>query len=228
MYRTGRVLYESPMAGEVDVEGFRLEGRAGVSFPQGRLRMENLLDPAEGQRANSVLWCPEELPAEVAISWAFRPGREPGLCILFFAARGRGGVDLFDPSLRQREGINSQYHHGDIDACQVSYFRRRTPETRSFHVCNLRKSHGFHMVAQGADPLPDVRDAAPPYTARVIVLGADVAFTINDLPILHFRDDGQTYGPPLDGGKVGFRQMAPLVAQYANLTVHEALSADGA
>jgi len=102
----------------------------------------------------------------------------------------------------------------------VSYFRRRFPAERAFHTCNLRKSYGFHLVAQGADPLPSVADATPPYRVRLVQCGPEVAFAINDLEVFRWRDDGSTYGPVLGGGKIGFRQMAPLMAEYANLTVH--------
>jgi hypothetical protein len=222
-FRLGEVVYQNPFASEGDVAGFRLEGEAVVSFPEGRLRMENALDPALGQSSNFVYWCPEELPADIVVSWDFWPLREPGLCILFFAARGRGKESIFDPGLATRKGEYNQYHHGDIDAFHISYYRRRWPEERAFHTCNLRKSHGFHMVAQGADPLPSVEDATPPYRIRLVKCGPHVAFWINDLPILHFLDDGETYGALLGGGWLGFRQMAPLVAEYANLRV-EAVS----
>jgi hypothetical protein len=76
------------------------------------------------------------------------------------------------------------------------------------------------MVAQGADPLPSVADATPPYRIQVVKCGPEVAFYINDLPILNYLDDGETYGPLLGRGKIGFRQMAPLIAEYANLQVH--------
>jgi len=220
VYRLTDLLYDNPLASEADIKGFRMEGEAKTSFPKGRLRMENLRDPSEGQKSNFVFWCPEEFPADVAISWDFWPVREPGLCILFFAARGIQGQDIHDPKLAERTGEYRMYHHGDINAFHISYFRRRWPQERAFHTCNLRKSYGFHMVAQGADPLPDVEDAAPPYHIKLIKCGPDIAFYINDLPLLRFVDDGETYGPPLGGGKIGFRQMAPLVAEYANLKVH--------
>ena len=221
----GDLLYANPLATERDLAEFRLEGEALLSFPAGRLRMQSALDPALGQRSNSVLWCPVEFPADVSYSWEFYPIAEPGLCMFFFATRGRRGEDLFDPALAPRRGIYDQYHHGDIDGYHVSYYRRRAPEGRAFHVCNLRKSYGFHLVAQGPDPLPDVADAAPPYHLRVDHVGAGargahVRFSINDLPILRFVDDGVQYGPLLGGGKVGLRQMAPLVGEYANLAVH--------
>jgi len=219
-YRLGELLYENPLASEKDVRGWRLEGDAEISFPAGRMRMANRRDPAEGQAANFVFWCPEDFPADIVISWDFYPLREPGLCILFFAAKGRRGEDLFDPALSKRTGEYQQYHSGDINALHVSYFRRRYEPERAFHTCNLRKSHGFHLVCQGADPLPDVEDARPPYRIQVIKCGPAVALRINDLPIFQWTDDGKTYGPVLGGGKIGFRQMAPLMAEYANLTVH--------
>lgn len=219
-YRFTELIYENPLAADADVAGFRLEGEAAISFPQGRMRAENRRDPAEGQKANFVYWCPVDLPADIAVSWDFWPIREPGLCILFFAAAGVEGQDLFDPSLALRTGEYKMYHHGDIHAFHISYFRRRHPNERAFHTCNLRKSYGFHMVAQGADPLPSVADAQPPYHIRLIKCGPEIAFAINDLLILHWVDDGRTYGPLLGGGRIGFRQMAPLIAEYANLQVH--------
>lgn len=101
----------------------------------------------------------------------------------------------------------------------MSYFRRRYPEERAFHTCNLRKSRGFHLVAQGADPLPPVADARPPYRIALTKAGPRVAFAINGLPILAWTDDGETFGRARAGGKIGFRQMAPLVAEYTNLQV---------
>ncbi|WP_192703489.1 YesU family protein [Paenibacillus sp. OAS669] len=214
------MIYYNPLAAEKDVSGFRLEGEASASFPNGAMRMENKLDPEEGQASNFVFWCPETFPADIAVAWDFRPIREPGLCMLFFAAAGRQGEDLFAPHLAKRTGPYEHYHNGDINALHVSYFRRRYPEERAFHTCNLRKSHGAHLVCQGADPIPDVEDAQGVYRMELIKQGADIAFSVNGLTVLRWTDDGCTYGPRLGGGKIGFRQMAPLVGEYANLTVY--------
>ncbi|SVC80411.1 uncharacterized protein METZ01_LOCUS333265, partial [marine metagenome] len=51
-YELGETLYENPLTDPTDVVGFKLEGDAGVTFPQGRMRMENRRDPGEGQAAN--------------------------------------------------------------------------------------------------------------------------------------------------------------------------------
>ena len=123
-----RPLYCNTLACEEDIRGFVLEGTAQLSFPNGKLRMENGLSAAEGQRANYVLWCPEEFPSDVFIRWEFQPIREPGLAILFFAAKGKNGENLFDASLQPRTGEYPLYHHGDINAFHVSYFRRKEPD----------------------------------------------------------------------------------------------------
>ncbi len=214
------LIYENPLAAEADIKDFIMEGEAVITFPLGRMRLENKLSEKEGQKANYVLWCPEEFPSDVLITWDFYPVREPGLCMMFFAARGMEDQDLFDGSLQKRTGEYVQYHHGDINAFHISYFRRKEPDERSFHTCNLRKSYGFHLTAQGGDPIPDVADAKPPYHIAVIKKGNVVRFLIDALEIFQFEDDGKTYGPLLAGGKIGFRQLAPFIGEYANLRVY--------
>lgn len=215
-----RLLYDNPLSDRECLEKFVLEGEARMSFPNGRLRLENAKSEKQGQKANYVLWCPEEFPADVRIEWKFWPVREPGLCILFFAAKGRKGEDLFDKGLKKRTGEYPMYHHGDINAFHVSYFRRKEEDERAFHTCNLRKSYGFHLVAQGGDPVPDVRDARGPYHMRVLKSGPDIWFYINELEIFHYKDDGITHGPLLTGGKAGFRQLAPMIGEYADIKVY--------
>lgn len=204
--------YHNPLASADDLQGFVLEGDGALSFPQGRLRLESLRPPEDGQDANIVLWCPVDFDADFVAEWDFWPIREPGLAILFFAARGRQGEDLFD--LAPRTGPYEQYHHGDLNAYHVSYYRRMWPSERRLHTCNLRKSHGFHLVAQGPDPLPAAIDARGPYRMRLTVQGGQITFEVADLVSFRWQDDD-----PLPGGKIGFRQMAPFVGEYANLRV---------
>lgn len=211
--------YRNPLACEADLDGFRLEGPGAISFPQGRLRLESTADPEQGQAANLVLWCPEVFGDGIEISWDFHPVREPGLAILFFHASGSDGRDLFDPALQPRTGPYEQYHSSDIATYHVSYFRRMWASERRFHTANLRKSPGFHLVAQGADPLPGVLDADPPYRVAVRVHDGAIEFAIDDLVVFTWRDADAPGGERLRGGRIGLRQMAPLVAEYAHLTV---------
>lgn len=215
-----KLIYENPLSCEEDIKGFVLEGSAKLSFPEGKLRMENALTAEQGQKANYVLWCPEEFPADVRIEWKFQPLKEPGLAILFFAARGRNGKDIFDDSLDKRTGEYPQYHHGDIDAFHVSYFRRKEPDERALHTCNLRKSYGFYLVSQGGDPIPDAEDCGQMYRMALEKKGSLVRFLVEEVEVFRYEDDGETYGPLLGGGKIGFRQLAPMIAEYADLKVY--------
>jgi hypothetical protein len=216
-----RLIYENSLSKEEDVKDFVLEGKAAVSFPNGRMRIESVISPDEGQKANYVFWCDREFPENVRIEWDFKPVSEPGLAMIFLAAKGIDGEDLFDKKLKPRTGEYPQYHHGDINAFHISYFRRKEKDERQFHTCNLRKSYGFYLVAQGADPIPDADEAKEFYHLTVVKTGRRLSFSVNDLKVFEFEDDGTTYGPLLKGGKIGFRQLAPLVAEYANLKVFE-------
>jgi hypothetical protein len=234
-----KIIYQNPLSSPECVENFCMEGPGAVSFPRGRMRLESTVDPGPdsdqeaNQRANLVFWCPELFPDNIEISWEFTPVYEPGLAIMFFAAMGEGEKDLFDPSLAPRNGPYNQYHHGDINALHISYFRRKYMWEKAMNLSNLRKSYGFHMVAQGSDPIPSVKDAIGPYLMRIVKIGPDVTFYIKgvndwqpELEILRWRDDGERYGPILGSGYIGFRQMAPLIGEYANLQV-TAICPDG-
>lgn len=213
------LIYDNPLASQEDVKAFRLEGSAKVSYLNGKMRLENQMDENEGQKANFVYWCDRTFPPDIQIDWEFRPLREPGLCILFFAAMGRKGEDIFDAGLNPRLGEYESYHHGDINTYHISYFRRRWEDERAFHTCNLRKSYGFSLVCSGADPIPSVEDVAAPYHMRVVKFHNEISLLIDDLLIFRWKDEGGT--PALGKGKIGFRQMAPLCAEYSNFTVSE-------
>ena len=216
------MIYENPLFQAADIADWVMEGDGVVSFPRGKMRQECLRPREAGQAGNIVHWCPVTFPDNISISWDFQPLAEPGLAILFFSALGFNGEDILTADLAERNGPYDQYHHGDFNALHVSYFRRN-PIENEFQTCNLRKSYGFHMVAQGADPLPTLRFAASTYRVNVIKCGAQVSFRMSykdeTIDFFLWEDDGQTYGPILGEGKIGFRQMTPLIAEYSNLVV---------
>ncbi len=223
VYAHGDLIYQNELSSPESLMDFCLEGRALIHFDGGRMRLENAEDEQLGQKANYVLWCKKVFPPDILLELDFRPIREPGLAMLFFAASGREGLSLFDPALKPRTGEYVQYHHGDINAFHLSFFRRKEPDERHFHTCNLRKSYGFHLVAQGADPIPDVEDAGDFYRLSLMKKGPEVRFAVSSLEVLTFYDDGERYGPLLGGGCIGLRQLAPMAGEYKNLRVYSAL-----
>ena len=215
----GNVLYRNALAGPADVAAWVAEGPLRLGSHADALELSGALDDAEcGDHAHWTFWCPEEFPDRIRISWEFLPLAEPGLAMLFFAASGHGGLDLFSPELAPRTGYYPQYHSGDIDTLHVSYFRHKYRSERAFRTCNLRKSAGFDLVAQGADPLPPAEDAADFYRLETVKDGSRVAFAINGLQLFTWDDPSDKV---LGGGRIGFRQMAPLRAAYRNLVVEE-------
>ena len=153
--------------------------------------------------------------------------------MFWIAATGKGGKDLFDASLAERDGHYGQYRKGDINAMHIAYFRRRNAhegDVISFQTVNLRKStvhDSGPLVKQAADPIPSCDYAHKPYRLRVIKYGPHFGMFIKDrhrayngwLKVLEWKDDGED-APVLEGGKIGFRQMRGLIADYSNLKVH--------
>jgi hypothetical protein len=217
-----KVLYSNALRSPADVGDWVAEGPLRLGAHQGALELSGFLHDAEfGDHAHWTFWCPVQFPDRIRISWEFLPLEEPGLAMLFFAARGHGGLDLFSSGLAPRTGYYPQYHSGDIDALHVSYFRHKYESERAFRTCNLRKSAGFELVAQGADPLPPAGDAVDSYRMEVVKDGPRVAFAINGLPLFEWHDPSPAAADVLGGGYLGFRQMAPLRAAYRNLVVEE-------
>lgn len=219
---TTKLLYSNPLSCAEDVKSWVAEGPVKATDGTG-----SSLELASSGNCDGhfTFWCPEVFPDRVRITWEFAPIQEPGLAMLFFGAASVSGGGIFDRGLKERNGAYPQYHSSDIRTLHVSYYRRRWEDERAFHTCNLRKSPGFHLVAQGADPLPPVVDAKEAfYKIEVVKNGKDIKFGINGLPLFSWKDDGDedggNTGPVVEGGCIGFRQMAPLVARYRNLEVH--------
>ncbi|WP_203579944.1 DUF1961 family protein [Microbacterium hibisci] len=210
------LLYRNELQSASDLEGWVAEGPVAVAEAESGL----LLSSSGGGDDHWTMWCPEVFPDRVRITWEFSPREEPGLAMLFFGASATGGGGIFDAGVAPRAGRYPQYHSSDIRTLHVSYFRRRWEDERAFHTCNLRKSPGFHLVSQGADPLPPVVDAREAfYRIEVVKDAGHVAFAIDDLPLFAWDDDEST-GPRVRAGRLGFRQMSPLTACYRNLEVH--------
>lgn len=215
------VPFRAPLAARAELESWVAEGAVGIEEQDGALALFSTADEAElGDHAHWTLWCPEVFGPDIRVSWDFSPLTDEGLAMVFVGAAGAHGEDLFDPELAPRSGHYPQYHSSDIRALHVSYYRRKWETERRFHTCNLRKSPGFHLVAQGADPLPPIGDVDGFYRIEVERRGPSIAFSIDGLRLFDWTDpDIATTVPPVGGGRIGFRQMAPLRALYRNLEV---------
>jgi len=142
--------------------------------------------------------------------------------MFWMAATGKGGKDLFDPSLAERHGHYGEYLKGDINALHISYFRRNEflPEV-NFQIVTLRKTtvnNSGPRMATGPDPIPAIPHVWGPFRIRVIKYGPHFRFSVNGLSVLEWKDEGKN-ASVFKGGKIGFRQMRGLIADYSNLKV---------
>lgn len=210
------LLYKNTFDTSDDIASWVCEGHVRATVKENTLELAG----GPGTDHHFVFWIPEVFPDRIRICWDFSPVAEPGLAMILFGAESVTGRSIFDSALAPRNGAYPQYHSGDIRTLHASYFRRRWPEERFFHLANLRKSPGFHLVAQGPDPLPDVADARGHfYRIEVVKDQRNVDLSINGTPLFSWEDKDSSTGPVVGGGRIGFRQMTPLVARYRNLEV---------
>jgi hypothetical protein len=211
-----KLLYRNTFNSTDAIASWKAEGPLVANITNNTLQLSGAGKPDD----YFVYWLPKIFPDRIRITWEFSPIQEPGLAMFFFGATSVAGGSIFDEGLAPRNGSYPQYHSSDIRLLHASYFRRRWPEERAFHLANLRKSPGFHLVAQGADPLPPVVDANGTfYKIDVVKDGRDTSFSINGLQLFAWEDTDTDTGPVVGEGRIAFRQMQPLVARYRNLEV---------
>ncbi len=212
----GNLLYNNSLATAQDTAGWVMEGPGQLTFTDGWMHMQS---PSE--EGHHVLWCPQDFPTNFIAEWQVQNHHpEAGLCIVFFAAQGLNGEDIFDAELPVRDGIFKQYTKGAINNYHISYYAdgENQPERGT---ANLRKNKGFKKVLSGEDGLPINSTAI--HTVRLTKYNNHITFTIDNRIIIDWTDDGQKHGPVLGGGKIGFRQMKWTHFAYRNLMVWEAV-----
>ena len=222
--RQGKLLYESALDAPGSIEGWVMEGPGLVSFKDGWMEMASKEPDSIIKDGHIVHWCPRDFPESFVAEWEMRITSQSGLCIVFFAARGLNGEDIFDPSLPKRTGIFKQYNQGAISCYHISYYAN-TPSAPGRITSNMRKNSGFYLVSNGPPGIDPGSDVV--HTVRLIKDAAHIQLQVDGKVIIDWTDDGKRYGPVLGSGKIGLRQMQWTSALYRNLRVHE-LRAEGA
>ena len=184
-----------------------MEGQGTTEHRDGWVHMQS---PAE--ESHHVYWCFETFPANFIAEWEVQNQHsEAGLCILFFAAAGQEGQDLFDTSLKQRTGIFKQYTKGDINNYHISYYAN-TPTQIDRPFSHLSKNKGFKKVQVGQPGIPASSTAI--HKLRLIKHNGRIQLFLDDKPIIDWTDNS-----PLQEGKIGFRQMRWTHFAYRNFNV---------
>ncbi|MEY3001434.1 MAG: hypothetical protein RL648_1648 [Verrucomicrobiota bacterium] len=215
--QAGRLIYQNNLGSPEDVDDWVMEGPGELAFKDGWMEVYS---PDEA--FHHVLWCSRDLPEAFVAEWQVQ-NRNPdgGLCIVFFAAHGDGGEDIFDPSLPERDGDFRWYIKDRLNSYHISYYAN-TPKKPDRGRANLRKNNTFRLVQEGAEGIP--ASSADIHTVKLVKEKARIRFYIDDRKIIDWTDTGETDGrPAYGGGKFGFRQMQWTRFRYRNLVVRELL-----
>ena len=212
--RLGKVVYESLLADAAATPGWRMEGPGAVAFDDGWMVMSS--QRPTGPEGHIVHWCPADVPDRFVADWEIQLRSPQGLCIVFFAAAGPRGEDIFSPELPKRTGAFTQYTRGAIDCYHISYVAN-TPNQPGRITSNMRRNAGFHLVANGPPGIaPGSQDV---HAVRLIKDDAHMQLSVDGRVIIDFTDDGRQYGPVLGDGRIGFRQMQWTTAGYRGLRI---------
>lgn len=191
-----------------------MEGPGQTEFKEGWM---HLYSPNE--EGHHVFWCPEDFPGTFIAEWELQ-NEEPdaGLCIVFFAAKGINGEDIFDPSLKQRDGVFRQYTKSDLNAYHISYYANGK-DSPGREISHIRKNAGFHLVQQGEPGIPV--SSTDIHKVQLVKDNNRILMYVDGRKIIDWTDDGKEYGPVLQGGKLGLRQMQWTHFRYRNFRVWE-------
>ena len=212
----GALLYANELAAKEDTTGWRMEGAGALEFKNGWMQMHS-----PNQKGHHVFWCPRYFPANFIAEWEVQNLHpEAGLCIIFFAAKGLDGEDIFSPSLPKRNGVFKQYTNGAINNCHISNYAN-SPDEPERETSNLRKNPGFHKVQAGEQGIPAHSTAI--HQLQLIKQEGRIRLLIDGRKVIDWQDNGLQFGGILQGGKIGFRQMKWTQFAYRKLKIWECL-----
>lgn len=214
----GELLYQTSLASEADTAHWIMEGEAVVEHRDGWMEMQS-----PNRDAHHVFWCPEDFPESFIASWEVQNlNPDAGLLIVFLAAKGDQGEDIFDPSLPARDGTFDQYTEGRIKSYHLSYYANVAHEPGRSHV-NLRKNNTFSLLQSGGEGIAATSEAV--HKIQLVKERDHIRLWIDGRKVIDYRDDqplvaGVDTGPALGSGKIGFRQMQWSHFRYRNFQVH--------
>jgi hypothetical protein len=217
----GELLLRNPFETASDLEGWELEGPATMALHDGRLKItSDRPDAAPPEHGHSVLWTDRPFPGNFVAEWEVELLSSPGLLIVFFAAEGLNGKDIFDPSLRRRSGAFGQYISGDTRSYHISYYSNPAHEPGRT-TSNLRKNPGILMLDQG--PVGIFAGSQERHKIQLIHLDGEIQLSVDGRIAVRYSDtETERHGPPYTGGRIGLRQMQWTRVLYNDFRVWEA------
>lgn len=212
-WQRGELIYENDFSSAADVKDWVMEGPGVTEFRSGWMHMYS---PDEAY--HHVFWCPRDFPDSILVEWeAQNLETDAGLSILFFAAKGVNGQDIFDPDLPARDGDFTWYIKDTLRSYHISYYAN-TPKKPDRSTAHLRKNNRFNLVYSGEEGIPTRSENI--HHMKLIKYGPRIIFYVDDRKVIDWLDDGSDDPRPYyKTGKIGFRQMQWTHFRYRNFRV---------
>ena len=211
--KKGELLYQNSLTSKTDVADWTMEGPGVIEFKDGWMEMYS-----PNEKFHHVFWCPKDFPGSFVAEWELQNLKtDAGLCIIFFSALGNNGESIFNPSFPKRDGTFAQYTKSQYFNCyHISYYAngRDNPGRETSH---LRKNKGFSLVQELYPGIPV--KSTEIHKMTLIKDDDHIIMLVDNRKIIDWIDDGKKYGPVLQDGKMGFRQMQWTHFRYRNYKV---------
>jgi len=189
------------------------EGWGGADICGGKLWVAPAVFKSCGEKVDStgqdpshmVVWNRNRFPADMMFEFTVNHyGSNNGLTLVFFAAEGQEGQDIFDLDLPPRNGMYRNYNKGRLKNYTVSYWSRNQKPTlilRGEAYSNrIRKNPGANILATNASLTDMCNDCD--FKVRILKIAGHITAEINGTVINHVADPD-----PHGGGYIGLRSM---------------------
>ncbi len=155
--------------------------------------------------SHMVIWNKNSFPAEMMFEFTVNHhGSEDGLTLVFFAAQGLEGQEIFGLDLPIRNGVYRNYNKGQLANYTVSYWSRNKAEGATKngeqYSNRIRRNPGANMLATN-DSLTD-KCSDCDYRVRILKSGGEITAEINGTVVNHVTDPD-----PHGSGHIGLRSM---------------------
>ena len=213
----GKLLYSNDLNDSAQLIDWVMEGPGKLNFEDGWMQMY-----APNEQGHHVLWCPQDFPDSFIAEWQVQNLKfDAGLVIVFFAAQGEHGQNIFSPNLNKRDGTFDQYTLGDIKSYHISYYANAAHNPDRAHA-NLRKNNTFTLLQEGDKGIATLSNDI--HNIRLVKQSQHIQLYIDDRKVIDYIDNqpvvnGVDTGAALGSGKIGFRQMQWTKFQYRNFNV---------
>ena len=160
--------------------------------------------PEQGP-SHMVVWNKNRFPADMMFEFTINHhGSDNGLTLVFFAAEGEEGQEIFDLNLPPRKGDYRKYNRGALSNYTVSYWSRNKAEgaiKKGEQYSNrVRRNPGANMLATN-DSLTDKCNDCD-FKVRILKVAGHITAVINGTVVNHLTDPA-----PHGGGYIGLRSM---------------------